>query len=580
MAKYTNEKNILTLIALLKQHGIKKIIASPGTTNISFVASVQSDPYFNVISCVDERSAAYMACGIASETLKPVVLTCTGATASRNYVPGLTEAYYRKLPVIAVTATQHLGRVGQNMPQVIDRSSQFADLVKKSIQLHQVYTEEDAWACNLAINDVLLESVRDGGGPVHINMITTYSNDFSNSNLPTERKIDRVTYSDELPAIRDAEVAVYIGNHKKMSSELTGEIQRFCEKYNGVVLCDHTSNYHGKYAVLPNLITSQLDADRYKNIKFLIDLGEVSGMYAGLKPARVWRVSEDGNVVDTFKNLTCVFEMDELGFFKKYNSIREACSKMDYYESWKAKREQLEAKIEESKIPFSNPWIARQISSGIKDGDKVHLAILNTLRSWNLCEVNARADFYSNTGGFGIDGIMSTALGDSLVTDSNVYCFIGDLAFFYDLNSIGNKNLGKNLRILLINNGCGTEFHNFNHRAVAVSTNNNLSPEYFAADGHYGNKSKDLVKHYAEDLGFEYLSASNKKEFSKNMDIFVSEQSKKPILFEVFTDEKNESDALKMLYSLEKSTKANMKNMAKKVLGERGKATIKKILGK
>ena len=146
MAKYTSEKNILTLIALLKQHGIRKIIASPGTTNISFVASVQSDPFFELVSCVDERSAAYMACGIAAETGEPVVLTCTGATASRNYAPGLTEAYYRKLPVIAVTATQHLGRVGQNVAQVLDRSQQFNDMVKKSIQLYEVHTAEDTWA--------------------------------------------------------------------------------------------------------------------------------------------------------------------------------------------------------------------------------------------------------------------------------------------------------------------------------------------------------------------------------------------------------------------------------------------------
>ena len=34
---YTDEINTLILISLLKAHGIKKVIASPGTTNISFV---------------------------------------------------------------------------------------------------------------------------------------------------------------------------------------------------------------------------------------------------------------------------------------------------------------------------------------------------------------------------------------------------------------------------------------------------------------------------------------------------------------------------------------------------------------
>ena len=94
---YSAERNVQILVSLLKQHGIKKIIASPGTTNMPFVASVQYDKWFDVISCVDERSAAYMACGLAAESGEPVVITCTGATASRDYFPAITEAHYRCL---------------------------------------------------------------------------------------------------------------------------------------------------------------------------------------------------------------------------------------------------------------------------------------------------------------------------------------------------------------------------------------------------------------------------------------------------------------------------------------------------
>ena len=95
---YTNEKNAQIVISLLKQHGIKKVVVSPGATNVTFVGSVQQDPFFEIYSSVDERSAAYIACGLSAESGVPVVLSCTGATASRNYLPGLTEAFYRKLP--------------------------------------------------------------------------------------------------------------------------------------------------------------------------------------------------------------------------------------------------------------------------------------------------------------------------------------------------------------------------------------------------------------------------------------------------------------------------------------------------
>lgn len=89
--KYTNEVNTQIVLSLLKAHGIRKVIASPGTTNIRLVASMQQDAFFEMYSAADERSAAYMACGMAEESGEAVVLSCTGATASRNYVPGLTE---------------------------------------------------------------------------------------------------------------------------------------------------------------------------------------------------------------------------------------------------------------------------------------------------------------------------------------------------------------------------------------------------------------------------------------------------------------------------------------------------------
>lgn len=575
--RYTSERNIQILISLLKKHNIKNIIASPGTTNISFVASVQSDDFFNVISCVDERSAAYMACGMAAQTNEPVVLTCTGATASRNYVSALTEAFYRKLPIIALTASQHLSRVGQNIPQVIDRSSLQNDITKKSIQLTSVTNDDEAWACNFNVNNALLELKNNGGGPVHINMITTYSNDFSCDKLPDERLIQRISYNDELPKIKYNRVAIFIGNHKIISKEEEKIIDEFCEKYNAVVLCDHTSNYHGKYKILGNLVSVQSGIEISKNIDLLIDLGEVSGSYMEIRPKEVWRVNSDGIIRDTYKRLTYIFSMNEFDFFKKYNTIETKIKNTTYYEEWKKHDIAMRNSVDKLDLPFSNLWITKNTINRLKEGSIVHLAILNTLRSWNYFESKNKLNCYSNTGGFGIDGIMSTAVGASLSTKENVYCFIGDLAFFYDMNSIGNRMIPKNLRILLVNNGCGTEFHNYLHRAVTISKTNNLSLDYFAADGHFGNKSINLVKHYAEDLGFKYMNAIDKNTFMDNIEEFINGESDKPVIFEVFTNADDESDALKMVNRMRVS---QTKSIARKILGPKGVEKVKKILKK
>ena len=70
---YTNERAQQIVLAQLKARGIRKVIASPGTTNITLVASMQHDSFFEMYSCVDERSAAYIACGLAEESGEPAV---------------------------------------------------------------------------------------------------------------------------------------------------------------------------------------------------------------------------------------------------------------------------------------------------------------------------------------------------------------------------------------------------------------------------------------------------------------------------------------------------------------------------
>lgn len=132
---YTSERNAQIVISLMKAHGIRKVIASPGTTNICFIASIQNDPYFEIYSAPEECSAAYIACGMAAECGEPVAISCTGATASRNYMPGLTEAYYRKLPILAITSSRRNYRIGHNFDQVTDRTTLPRDVVKLSVQM-------------------------------------------------------------------------------------------------------------------------------------------------------------------------------------------------------------------------------------------------------------------------------------------------------------------------------------------------------------------------------------------------------------------------------------------------------------
>lgn len=578
---YSTEKSVQVVVALLKAYNIRKVIASPGTTNITFVASLQCDPFFEIYSAADERSAAYMACGLAVESGEPVVLSCTGATASRNYIPALTEAFYRKIPILAVTSTQNTEKVGHLIPQVIDRSLHAADIVRYSVNVPAITNDSQIWNCEISVNNALLELKRNGGGPVHINLATNYGKDFSVETLPEYRVIRRITLNDEFPELPICRIAVFVGAHHKWSEAETIAIDAFCSAVGGVVLCDHTSGYKGKYKVLSQLIYSQSSVDdEISNVDLLIHIGEVSGEYGFLNrisAKKVWRVSEDGELHDTFRRLTCVFEMPERKFFEYYASKIEQNAKMSIYEEFASRYDMIRAKTPE--LPFSNIWIAEKLSGFIPENAVLHLGILNSLRAWNFFKVSDTIDVHSNVGGFGIDGGVSTLIGASLADSEKLYFgVVGDLAFFYDMNSLGNRHVGNNIRLMLINNGVGTEFKNYSHPAYRFGED---ADKYMAAAGHYGNKSSMLVKHYAEDLGFEYLSASDKNSFNEVYAKFVAaEVSDKPILFEVFTNSEDESEALYAMSNIYADSVKKAANVVRSVLGESAINVVKKIIGR
>ncbi len=576
---YTDEKNAQVILAILKEHGIRKVIASPGTKNMSLVISMQNDSYFQMYSSVDERSAAYMACGLAAESGEPVVISCTGATASRNYLSGLTEAYYRKLPILAITSAHELSKIGHNVAQIIDRSTAPKDSLRYSVTLPIVENDDDFWDCNIKVNNAILELKRHGGGPVHINLPTKNSRHFDTKYLPKARVIQRITPFNNFPKLPKGKVAILVGSHVTMTQEQTEVVDRFCASNNAIVFCDHTSGYKGKYRVLYALAASQLTFDTSEaRPDLLIHIGEITGDYYSLKVSgkQVWRVSEDGEIRDTLKKLTHVFEMPEQNFFEHYTDKSSKIS-TDYLDICKNHLKTLYNKLPE--LPFSNIWIASQMATEIPDTATIHFGILNSLRSWNFFELPNSVTSYSNVGGFGIDGNVSALVGASLLNKEKLFFgVIGDLAFFYDMNVVGNRHVGNNLRILLVNNGKGTEFRQFSH---AAEQHGEDADEFIAAAGHFGNKSKTLIKHYAQDLGFEYLSAGNKEEFEQLYERFLyAKITDKPMLFEVFTNSEDESEALEKIMNIEADVKGKAKSMAKQVLGTKGINSLKKIMRK
>jgi len=584
---YTNDKNAQIVLALLKKYNIRKIVISPGTTNVPIARAVQTDNFFEAYSVIDERSAAYFATGLSHESNEPVAISCTGATASRNYLPALTEAYYRNLPIIAITSQTNVNDYACFKPQSINRTFSQADVKRLSINLPFIKDSEDEKACILLINKALTLATAKGCGPVHINLPVNLSKAlvFNTDNLPNVPKIyylqtEDLLYGSCLSQLKEQlngkKIGLLIGSHRKFSQKETNAIEKFINTYNVTVFYDHTSNYHGKNKILSSVAAGLRKIDIKPDL--VIDIGGVTGIYSIsglLKGIEFWRISEDGEFHQRyFGCLRKQFDCSEYQFFNSLGEISRGGGYGDkYYNA--VKKEIGEVIIPD--LPFSNTFISSQMALKLPEGCSFHIGASESFSCMNLFELKESIDSSCNVGTMGIDGSVSTLVGQSMFNKNKLYFGqFGDLTFFYDMNILGNRHIGNNLRILLINNGGGARFRLSPPELKGLGKD---VEEYIGAFGHNGS-----AEGWTKSMGFEYICANNKEEFLLLIDDFCSpdiNKFDKPVFFEVFTTVKNEQDGLSLIKNANKSAKdhakGKVKNIIKQVLPEKMVNAIKKI---
>ena len=578
---YTKNLSIQILVDLLLKHEIKKVVASPGGTDLEIIAALQYNGKFEIYSSIDERSAVYMAIGISEECNEPVAVVCTESTASRNFFPGLTEAYYRKLPIIAITGVHRYYQIGNLSPQVIDRSVSPNDIAVFKAQLPVIKDKEDIKQTELLINKALLSVKGSDLGPIHIDLpCCNYDYDFSCKELYDAHIIERYEVDDQLPVIPEGKIAVYIGSHRDFTELETKYLDDFCSCYNAVVFCDHTSGYHGKYAFHAGLLSVQ--GKKYEimeNITCLIHIGEQMADWPTierLKSAKTtWRVSPDGELRDTFGNLSKVFKMTIVKFLKRY--VNDKQKDDSYLRQCLSVKKTLSVPID--KLPLSNIYAAAKISKELPTDSIFHIGASNTVRAWSMFDLPEGVRSYGNVGCRGIDGVLSSAVGAALADKQHLhFCAVGDLMFYYDMNCLGNRDITGNLRILLINNNGGGIFK----QSVAPGYKffgDEATNEFIAAADHFGKGEKNVVKNYVEALGFKYISAKTKEEFdSVYIDFVTVGNTNQPILFEVFTKDYDDREAFDIMGSVDPAPVNPAKQVAKQLLGKKGTDIVRKII--
>ena len=536
----TSGRAVEILVEVLKQHSIHYIVISPGGTNRAFIRAVQDDPFFKCFSVVDERSAMYFAIGLYLQTGEIIATSCTSAQATRNYLPGLTEAYYKHVPILAITMQKLERFVGQEYMQAPDQSSMPADSVKRSYVMPYVNDiNSEYYAVRLA-NEAILELTHNGTGPVQICLQWL---DFPlNGEKAPMRQIDRFDRNN-FPNLQLAgkKILIVIGEHKPFQKDVESVIEEFCNTYDCGVYTSHLSNYHGEHALDLNCMFYATSFETFIKEGYapevIITLGGYTGdypLYTLLSKPEVtncehWRISDDGNCVDTYDKLTKIFQCSEKEFFSHYKNGK--AGNHEYYNKLKKLNSLRRLDID---IPFSNAYAAQRMHTILPKNSVVQFSILHSLRVWSLFPLDKSIQCYCNVGAFGIDGGMSTFFGQSVVTDELCFMIIGDLAFYYDMNSLGIRHIKNNVRVLLINNNGGVEFKLNNDNYDSIN-------RYIAASDHFKN-----AEGWSRTCGFKYISASSKEEFGRELTTFLS-PSDKPIIFEMFVKDQDDYKSLSQL---------------------------------
>ena len=101
---YSDKKNILQLVALLKAHGVRKIVLCPGSRNAAIVHTLANIEDFTCYSVTDERSAGFFAIGLSLQGGGPAAVCCTSGSALLNLHPAVAEAFYQQVPLIVISA--------------------------------------------------------------------------------------------------------------------------------------------------------------------------------------------------------------------------------------------------------------------------------------------------------------------------------------------------------------------------------------------------------------------------------------------------------------------------------------------
>lgn len=534
---------IYDIAQLCALQGVTQTVLCPGSRCAPLTLAFSRHPEITCRTFSDERSAAFIALGIARQMQNPVSLVCTSGSAAYNFAPAVAEAFFQQAPLLIFTADRPAEWIDQWDGQTIRQNNLFGAHVKKSFTLPADYEHADArWFITRSINEAIQLSREFPQGPVHINVplreplypaaneTIGYSKDLrvveTVSSPPALKATERDALFSQLTGFTKV---LLVAGQQDYHEGLSKSVAKFCHTHHAALVGDVISNLHGlpntvrysdtflgqcsepvKQSLAPELLITFGKSVISKNLKLFL---------RKYKPQHHWHIQPHGVAADTFQSLTKVVHTLPESFFNSMTSESlsekfDIQKKENYLRLWEAEEHRTARTASRffSESDGGEFVTLNALIASLPPRCNLHLANSMSVRYANfigLTAENKGVHVFSNRGTSGIDGCTSTAVGHSLSSEVPNILVTGDMAFFYDRNAFWHTYSLPNLHVIVLNNHGGVIFNLIDgpghvpERNDYFITTQKLNASHLAAEFNFlylkldsSRKQKNLIKDF------------------------------------------------------------------------------------
>jgi 2-succinyl-5-enolpyruvyl-6-hydroxy-3-cyclohexene-1-carboxylate synthase len=474
----------LVLVDELVHRGMRHAVVAPGSRSTPIALALLENPAVTVHVRVDERSAAYLALGIANASRMVVPVLCTSGTAASYFHGAVMEADLSCIPLLVLTADRppELHGIGAN--QTVAQQGMYGDAVRWAPIVQTPESRPDSvaiwrWLADEAFTRALGQHDDATAGPVHLNLPLreplTATDDGTGFPYelglgPGRSTTHSFSHRVNLNALRERVAAAGRGV-VVAGGWAAGEVEDvlgFAERAGWPVIAEPHSNVRrGSLALRTSdalLRDPQFVAEHRPDLVIVVGrvgLSRALLTWLGSVPHVV--LSPDGKYWDVTRSADAVIS----GSPRVLNRLDVQRADPSWSADWLAASARASSEYDEildASPALTEPGIARDVAALIQADSALVVSSSMPIRDLDLV-MRPRGDItlYSNRGVSGIDGFISTAQGVAIARADDgsgpTVALCGDLSLLHDSNGfLPGSDPTPDVTYVVINNDGGGIF--------------------------------------------------------------------------------------------------------------------------